>query len=331
MFKGLAPAINGPTELNTLEKFVRDHSFPRDFVHQVMVQHALAKFTDVLLNDAMHSISYSLVQLVDAELDGLRAKYSAEWTSRAEFNVLIAKLHLYATAIIRMHSDPISRDILLKRGFAAALRMVYLSDQGLSYRSEDYPELSAGAYARTLPKNYFRGLLLASIFLLRYFALNPRAEEQEQEQSRNHLATAHRYLKSCSTEPLDEQERGARLLENLSRQQPIDIESKPKVSDRLGASLIYEAITIGQSMRNVGTEAEDTCVRPVPDVVVESAEQQSGTATAMNRDFSLLDMGVNPMEGFGPLDYSLPEDLWGATGAWDPFFDIGIPHSQQPF
>lgn len=317
LFNGLAPLINGPSDLETIELFARDHAPPREFVFQVMVQHTLAKFTNVLLNDPRDVITHSIVQLVDGELDGLKTKFPVEITPRVEYSLLVAKLHLYAMTIIRMQSDPTSREILLKHGFSVAVRILYLNDQGLGYKSDDYPNMSFGQISRTLPKNYFRGLVLASVFLLRYFALNTQATPEEQELARNHVALAYNYLKSSSSEPQDEQDRGSRLLENLSRQEPVDIEyTKLRVDNRMGASLVYDALSTYHKIRYSSIEAED----PAPGDIEPIEDQLTAPA---NSEYPPMDLNANPIQGFGPLDYSLPEDLWGDS-MWG-MFDVGIP------
>lgn len=317
MIHGLSPSINNPPDLDTIEKFAREHPLPREFVYQVLVHHSLAKFNNVLLSDTSGTVSYSLVQLVDTELDGLKTRFPVEFTPRVEFSLVVAKLHLYAMSIIRMHADPTSRDILLQRGFSASVRLLYLSDQCLSYKSDDYPSLPSPTRLRTIPKNHFRSLILASIFLLRYFALNIKATAEEQEIACNHVALAHKILKSMSTEPNDEQSRGARLLETLSQQQPVDMDiAKLRIDNRMGASIVYDAITTGHSLRNENIEAEEHTPEFGVDPVVEQ------TTASFNGGYPPDNFDFNVEDQFDPMDFKLPEDLWGDS-IWG-MFDVGI-------
>ena len=162
MLKGLPPLITNRSDLDTVEKFARERPLSREFIHQVMVQHTVAKFTHVL-NDSGSGLSYSLVQLVESELDGLKTRFPTDFTPRAEINLLAAKLHMYAMAIIRM-SDPVSREILLKRGFSASIRIVYLCNQGLPYQSDELTNIDPLHLTRSIPKHYWLGLVFACVF-----------------------------------------------------------------------------------------------------------------------------------------------------------------------
>lgn len=325
LINGLSPLIHSPSELETIERFAREAPIPREFAYHVMVHHTLAKFTDVL-NDPRGAISHSLVQLVDGELDGLKAKISTEWTTRAEFFVLVAKLNLYTLAVVRMHSDPSSRDILLQRGFTVTVRIIYLVDQGLHYTPDEYAEMPQDALSRSLPKVYYRNLVFASIFLLRYFALNTRASAEEQEIARNQLAIAHKYLKSGSLNSEDERGRGAILLENLSRQKPFDIENvKLRVDNRMGASIVFDAVTTGHSIQNKPQDAESV---EVEQKAAAEAEQAQVSAPP-NPGFDSFSFSTSDGSDFNPLDFQLPEDIWG-DNIWG-MFDIGVAPQNQTF
>jgi hypothetical protein len=324
LINGLSPLIHSPSELETIERFARESPIPREFAYHVMVHHTLAKFTDVL-NDPRGAISHSLVQLVDGELDGLKARSPTEWTTRAEFFVLVAKLNLYTMAVVRMHSDPSSRDILLQRGFTVAVRIIYLNDQGLHYTPEEYAEMPPDVLSRTLPKVYYRSLVFASIFLLRYFALNTRASSEEQEIARNHLSVAHKYLKSGSLDPEDERARGALLLENLSRQKPFDIENvKLRIDNRMGASIVFDAVTTGHSIQNKPQDAESAEAELKAN---EAAEAQ--VSAPPNPGFDSFSFSTNDGSDYNPLDFQLPEDIWG-DNIWG-MFDIGVTPQNQTY
>jgi hypothetical protein len=251
MHVGVSPSINSTTDLATIEQFVRTYPIPPEFAYQIMVHHTLAKFTTVVLENSQEVVSHSLVKLIDTELDGLKARFATPWTPRVEMAVLVAKIHLYTMTIIRIQLDLTSREILLKNGFSVALRIVYLSDQGLGYRPHEYSDLPPEILQRAIPKNYFRSLYLATVFLLRFFVLNIHATPEEQEIARNHVAMAQRYLKAGALNSSDERARGAFLLEMLSRQQPIDVDhTKLRIDDRMGASLVFDAITTGHELTN---------------------------------------------------------------------------------
>ncbi|KAF2474393.1 uncharacterized protein BDR25DRAFT_215847 [Lindgomyces ingoldianus] len=323
IFLGLSPLIDSTTDLNTIEKFVREPSVQREFAYQVMVHHTLAKFTNILANDTNGPINHSLVELIDGELDALQTRFPTDWTPRTEFNVLVAKLQLYTMTIVRTQSDPASHDVLLKLGFSAALRIVYLSKESLPYVSDEHNDLNPAWLQRSLPKNYFRSLILAAIFLLRYFALNSRATAQERELARNHVIIVHAYFKEGATnDTRDERLRAAALLEHLGQQQAVDIENaKLRIDNRLGASLLFDAISESAELRNKSGEARET----IPDIV--SHPQKNSFDTATNGIQLSVGLENKMVEEYEPLDFSLPQDIWGDS-LWD-MFDFGIAPSQQ--
>ncbi|KAF2654248.1 hypothetical protein K491DRAFT_705345 [Lophiostoma macrostomum CBS 122681] len=316
MFNGLPPLIAGVAELDATERFVREYPIPREFAYQVMVQRVMSKFMNVLMNDAREPINYSLVQLVDGELDNLRTSFPTEWTPRVEFNALVAKMHLYGMAVLRVHHNPSTRDIILKLGLSSSLRIIYLAEAGLGFTSDSHPGIQPPSLYSVLPKNYFRGVLFTCIFLIRYFALNTRATTEEQEVARNHLAIAHKILQSGSIGNLVDCQRAAILIEILGRQEPSDADNvKLRIDSRMGASLILDAITTSHTL--IGRETIQPPIQPQP---LQYSPNSNETAPEIANQ-SAFDFGV---EGFGSMDFSsLPEDLWG-DNLWT-MFDMGPP------
>lgn len=313
MFIGISPSINGPSDLEAIEQFVRRNPIQPEFSYQIMTQHTLAKFTSILQENSKEAINCSLVKVVETELDGLKSRFLTEWTAKTEVTLLVAKLHLYTMVVVRMQPDLASREVLLKLGLSVSLRIVYLNDQGLAYGSTNYPDMPTAELQRTLPKNHFRGLALATVFLLRYFALNNQASPEERELARNHVAIAHTYFKAASTAPQDDRDRVARLFETLSRQQPFDIDNaKLRIDNRMGWSLMDDTIEIGKEIRE---KSEQSTRVEMPIIERTSVNDQT------------LDFDSSMMSGFDPLDFSLPEDIWGDS-LWGAF-DIGIGPSMH--
>ncbi|KAF2715296.1 hypothetical protein K504DRAFT_23798 [Pleomassaria siparia CBS 279.74] len=302
MFLGISPSINGPSDLEAIEQFVRQHPIPPEFAYEVMVQHTLAKFTSILQENSKNTINFSLVKIIETELDGLKTRFPTEWTSRVEMTLLVAKLHLYAMAFLRTQTDLTSREILLKLGLSVSLRIIHLCDKGLAFESTYYPsiDISTPELRRTLPKIFGRGLALATIFLLRYFALNSQALPEERELARNHIATTHTYFRTSSNAPADEYARIARLIETLGRQQPVDIDNtKLRIDKRTGWSLVDDTIEMSKDIRN---RTEHNMPTDAPILGDASPGTEDDTS---DFDFSIT------MSGFDPLEFSLPEDIWG--------------------
>lgn len=284
-----------------------------------MVNHTLAKFLKIIVENSQETMSISLVKIVDSELDGLKTRYPVTWTSRVEMAYLTAKLLLYTTVIIRLQSDRASREIIMRNALSVAVRITYLTDQDFAFNSPDYADIAPEVLSATLPKNYFRVLVLSTAFLIRFFVLNAQAIPEEKELARNHVAIAQRYLNSLSDDPLDERVRGATLFGILSRQKPIDLEnSKLRVDDRMGASLVYDAVTMGQELRHMPFEVEETEGKTNDDGGGMGREQE----ISMNSESDEIIMdGKAQSDAYPTLDFSLPEDLWGDS-IWGMFAPI---------
>jgi hypothetical protein len=300
---------------------VRTYPLPPEFAYQIMVHHTLAKFFNTIIENSEENVSHALIGIIDAELDSLKTRFPTPWTSRVEMAYLTAKLLLYTTVILRLQSDRASREILMRNGLTIAVRIAYLTDQGLAYQSAEFPNLRFEDLRNTLPKNYYRILVLSTAFLIRFFVLNIHATPEEQELARNHVALAQRYLKLGCDDPLDERVRGAILFDVLCQQQPIDLEkSKLKVDDRMAASLLYDAISTGQALRNMPVEVEEMSPNPEFKAVNSETRQQEFEPTYEPHS-------ATNMDEFGTMDFSLPEDLWGDSiwGMFDPIAPGGYP------
>lgn len=323
MHVGVSPHINETTELATIEQFVRTYPISQEFAYQVMVHHTLAKFTTIVLENSQEVVSQSLVKLIDTELDGLKVKFPAPWSPRIEMSVLVAKLHLYTMTIIRMQFDLTSREVIMKNGYSVALRIVYLSEQGIFFRSDDYPDVLPESLQNTCPKVFFRALILATVFLLRFFALNINASPEEQETARNHVAIAQRFFKAGANDSTDEKSRAALLLEVLSRQEPVDIDNtKLRVDDRMGASLIFDAITKGHELRHIKADVEEL-TSPQQNGDSQQSSSVDVPLPPVLPDFNdyaeMTQADMNAMNDFGmPLEFTLPQDLWGDS-VWGMF------------
>ncbi|CAI6333338.1 unnamed protein product [Periconia digitata] len=347
---GVTPLLTGPKELETIESFVRGHAIPSEFAHHVMVHATLARYTKIVTETSEEIVSHSLIRLFNAELDSIKTRFPTPWTARSEMATLIAKIHIYTMTIIRIHKDLTTREILMRSTYTTALRIIYLCDQGeIAFHPAEYKHLAPEILERAVPKDYFRTLFLATIFLLRFFALNVHAAPEDQEVARNHVAMAQRCLKAGSLNENDEKERAAFLLEVLSRQQPIDVDNtKLRIDNRLGASLVYDAITTGHKLRNLDeevtgdpeeAEVEAAAVpaslqgggHPMPTGPMDTfAEMPPPPFMASSTVQGMAQVDMNGMDAFtGPFEFSLPEDLWGDS-IWN-MFNSGAPDQSMMY
>ncbi|KAJ4367109.1 hypothetical protein N0V83_007639 [Neocucurbitaria cava] len=321
---GVFSPIRGSVDLAVIEHFVRSFPVPPEFAYRVMVHHTISKFFNAIVENSQEAMSQSMVSIIDAELDDLKARYPTPWTPRVEVSNLTAKLLLYTTVIIRLHADRVSREILMRKGLSAAVRIVYLMKQGLAYQSKDFPDIPPETLQSTLPKNYFRILILSTTFLLRFFVLNNHASPEEQELARNHVAIAQRFLNAASDDPLDERVRAATLLEVLSRQKPIDLDHfKLRVDDRMSASLVIDAVTTGHELRNLPTEIDESS----PNTSANGLPKPPPQSVDINGQD--LPMDDSLMYDSNTFDFSLPEDLWGDS-IWGMFNNMA-PSAYPPY
>ncbi|KAF1915322.1 hypothetical protein BDU57DRAFT_269566 [Ampelomyces quisqualis] len=76
------------------------------------------------------------------------------WTTRVEMSYLTAKITLYTTVILRPQVDRSSRKILMRNALFVAIRIAYLTDQGLGYTSTEFPGLQSKDLLNTFSKSY---------------------------------------------------------------------------------------------------------------------------------------------------------------------------------
>lgn len=311
MHIGVPPTLAGAKELETIETFVRGHPIPSEFAHQVMVHATLARFTKIVTDSSEEVISRSLIRLFDTELDSLKTRFPTPWNARVEMAVLTARMHLYSMTIIRIYKDQTTREVLMRSAYATALRIIHLCDQqgGIALHPPEFKHLASHAAERAVPKVYHRALFLATIFLLRFFALNVHAAPDEQEVARNHVAMAQRYLKAGSRSKRDESERAAFLLQVLSRQSPVDVDNTTlRIDDRMAASLVYDAITTGHKLRNLPTDVLHEQAERETQAERTTAREREGEEDEEEEATEATSTAVQPEDGALPLPLPLPLD-----------------------
>lgn len=359
MHLGLPPMINTSSDLTNIRTILAEHYIPREFSLQIRMLLTLAGFTNVLSHNSNDSVvDSSVTQLLDGELDALKIMYPDGWTSMTDFSMTVVKMHVYTLVITRSRSGTGSKEILLKLGLAAALRVIHLANLRFHERLPDKAQqqqhqqqqalLTITERERTLPKDYFRGLAFATIFLLRYFSLNNCANAEEQQLAANHVIMAHTIFKTLATQPMDEYGRVARLFETLCKQQAQmppssaggdDAASgKPAHSDRMGVSIVLDAINTARALRGhsmeihehevLGTAAATTTTPgSLPGHAQQQQQQQQSNGSSNNANNSNNSNGVPDVYGSGitpqivepwPSDLAFANVFWGDP-SWDVF------------
>ncbi|KAI1445472.1 fungal-specific transcription factor domain-containing protein [Annulohypoxylon stygium] len=260
MHLGLPPMISAPSDLASVRTILSEHSIPREFALQIRVLLVMAGFGNVLAynsNDGV--VDSSVTQLLDGELDTLRITYPDGWTTMTEYAVMVVKMHVYTLVITRSKSGANSKDIYVKLGLAASLRIVHLANLRFQERPDKSQTMTTIERERTLPKDYFRALGFATIFLLRYFCLNSgHSSPEEQQLAANHVIMAHTIFKSASKHSRDEYDRAASLFETLCKQAPAPPDTgKQNATGRMGVSILLDAISTAREIRGFPVEMPD--------------------------------------------------------------------------
>lgn len=263
MHLGLPSLIASDPDAATIRILISEYPPSHDFSIQIRIQLAVARFSHVLLKSVNDDIDSSLVRLLDLELDELKEECSDAWTDVTEMSFLAAKLYVYALAITRVRPGVTLRNIILRLGLSVSLRITQLASTQL-HNNNDSPAdthgLTVGQRQRAHPKNYFRALAFAMVFLLRYFSLNSAAHADEQQLAANHVKAAHQVFQTCAVGPRDEFARAAAFFETLGRQDPVNADTLPvrlAADQRMGVSILFDALCMASEARGRPAEIEE--------------------------------------------------------------------------
>ncbi|KAI2619815.1 fungal-specific transcription factor domain-containing protein [Hypomontagnella submonticulosa] len=310
MHLGVPPMINTPSDLATIRTILSEHTISREFSLQIRVLLILAGFTNVLTHNSNDGVvDSSVTQLLDGELDTLKITFPDGWTRMTDFLVMVVKIHVYTLVITRSRSGMGSREILLKLGLATALRIIHLANARFHERPDKASTFTTAQRERTLPKDYYRGLAFATIFLLRYFSLTNTANAEEQLAA-NHVIMAHTIFKTLVTRPRDEYDRAANLFEVLCKQAPVSVDArKSDITDRMGVSIVLDAIDTARELRGYPVEI------PTPDITITTEGIPAQTSLSHPPDMFASNSQV---EESWPSDLAFANMFWGDS-SWDVF------------
>ncbi|KAH8885477.1 hypothetical protein GQ53DRAFT_828881 [Thozetella sp. PMI_491] len=328
-----------------MTRFVRDTSVPKGFAALVDVERCVAKYTALVSEHTSFDAVQSLIQLFEHELDVTKSGYEDVWNDRIEFVFLAAKLYIYASLAVNEGRDMASGDRAvrnrapsdtycthLSQGLSAAVRITSILSSGC-FSLQAHPSTSASPeilehqlHLDGLPKFYFRALVFAAFYLLRYFALNGQCRPADRDLARNHVIMAYNYMQKHSADPMDECGRAAAVIDALSRggstSQQMEGMAALRVRERLGASIFYDALTVANELRNKPVRLRSTTDGPQqsPDDRARSTATESPTGTRASQSnespgenqwdwTSFLTPGM--MEGF---DLNFDLEAFGLTG-----------------
>lgn len=315
--------INTPSDLANIRTILCEHTIPRDFSLRIRVLIVLASFMNILTHNSGDGVvDSSVTQLLDGELDTLKITFPDGWTSQTDFTILVVKLHVYTLVITRARSGTGSREILLKMGLGTALRIIHLANARFSERLDKGELMTLTQREKTLPKDYYRGLAFATIFLLKHFNMNSSNNNTEEHQlAANHVIMAHTIFKTLATNPRDEYGRVANLFETLCKQSPASASSaaddgsnmKSMHSDRMGASIVLDAITAAREMRGYPIEIQEQHLD-----VLDTTEGLPGHDNGGGAQGDIFGTAHPALMEPWPSDLAFANEFWGDT-SWDVF------------
>ncbi|KAJ9154870.1 hypothetical protein NKR23_g2284 [Pleurostoma richardsiae] len=326
---GVPPYIRSPEDLAVVSRIASDESVPRELAVLAEIQVCAVKYTSLVSESAELHLAAMLERAFKHELDLTKDRFAAHWSADIEFVFLDAKLHLIATLAVS-HSnkqlnstsegssglpvDP-SLAVALSDGFDCAIRLIRILCLGQDVSQAPIP-LGKHAitvdelFAEGLPKLYFRGLVFAAFYLLRYRISSNTTLTAAGHLARKHVDIACNYLRRHSMRPTDEPGRAAAAIETLHRFStvlPAAISGPMRIKERLGASIFYDALTKANEFRSRPVWVLNDQEQPQQKLVVETTPSNiAGQADTPATDTG--ERGAELSAGNGGYLADLPED-----------------------
>lgn len=310
---GVPPTLRSAEDLATIARITSERAIPRYFAAMVEIQVCVAKYTVLISESSENHVASSLERAFKYELDLTKDRFAACWDTDIECVFLTAKLHLTATLAVSQSKqldaagegsiDTIQGSSLrvnLSEGLSSATRLIQLMCLGREQSSAPPETSSSGRYAmpvddlymQGLPKLYFRALVFATFYLLRYHVSGTLGAAVDADLARSHVGIACSYLRKHSTEPSDEPGRSAAAIETLNRYSASrGLSRSMRISDRLGASIVYDALTMASELRT----------RPVR-LMSEQDEPQQALGGAASRKANSSKSGEGTPQGANEED-----------------------------
>ncbi|TKA67983.1 hypothetical protein B0A49_07639 [Cryomyces minteri] len=132
---GLPPSLASAKSLRNLASFCEDPAIPRNFAALTEIQSQVARLTAALEGVLSTGVPISIVQLFDTDLNGIKERYSGDWSVTAELDLQAAKLHLYALRLLpkgeqdasgssHISDTKVFKKGILHKGMIAAVRLI---------------------------------------------------------------------------------------------------------------------------------------------------------------------------------------------------------------
>lgn len=212
----------------------------------------------------------ALVVMHVEELDSVYRRHKDTWNDNLEFFLQAGKLHLRTLLWIRgsaipeelpesYRCNPASETLVAAAASASSVIEIYGRLVRPSPVSETETTSLYSTTAAILPKNYFRCLIHATAFLLRFVCFNKTASESDREMARLHINMAITTLKSTGrgSSPRDDTARAAVVIAKLLEHGDLLEEQRLQIDDRGGASIYWDTIHKSLQVRGISTTRTD--------------------------------------------------------------------------
>ena len=273
----------------------------------------------------------SLIEVFDRDLNQVQNTYERVWTEDLEIHLQGAKLFLYGFSIspvgkqntsnkaYQADSSTTTLRIVIQLGLAAAVRIARVASRLKYYivhvSGKGSPDGSGGLVHP--PKQHYRTLFFATVFLLWFLAIDIQASDADKELARNYTGAMHRLFLSFGASP--EHLRVAKTIEALGSV-PASVSaslSNSNVSGRLGASFMYTVLRNCMIYGNTSQIVPPAMASMADEEELSGSEEPYGARKGSSSQMSQVSQG-----GQMPIDTFFPEgsqqflqDMGGQ--AWD--------------
>jgi hypothetical protein len=262
-FLGLLPHLCSSSQVDQISILCRTPNLPRSFVAETEIHRQVGRYNTQLEGVTDARTQHSLIQLLDRDLDNVKASFQQQWTAGLDIRLQAAKLYLYAfcylthnpytASIPGISGVSGSFSLILHHGLFAACRLVDTFSSLAVLEKGAIPSLHASeeSFGQLLyyPKPYFTALFFATVFLLQFLTAQPYASQADRDFAINHVTKAHHIFSQFGGSR--DHKRAALLIEVLARlTRSGGGHPEPITKTRLSASIQYSLTYLaGQARR----------------------------------------------------------------------------------
>jgi hypothetical protein len=244
----------------------RNPSIPRAFSAQVEIQRHVARYISALDMQSDPYSRCSITQLFDRDLDSIKSEFIDDWSGETEFNLLGAKLYLYAfcfaprtvspSSYLEQDHSLASSTIILRQGFSTVIRLVEVFSGFIDLHPDE--SLASTAPFKEdqrifYPKVYYRTLFFAVCFLLFFLSNESGATKEDKATIQEQVDAIHQIFSNAPDST--EHRHAAKNIQALRNAITLGIQNSNNiVKTRLGASIFFNAIRATKELKRRNAE-----------------------------------------------------------------------------